>query len=214
MTLDLKHKVLIGILLAFLVGGALAFRSWLVEHDLRLHAEEQSKAQQTIVAQNQQANQALQALIQQVRDDNAKSSAALAQAVANLKTPNDQLAWVISQLKMQPGQPPITINVPKNPEQPATINVPQRRIPEVTEAVQGCQQCKLDLNARTQELSFSQQQKQKLDGSLKAMTAERDTWKAAAKGGSFWQRTKRSAKWLAIGAGAGAVALCGSGHCK
>jgi hypothetical protein len=32
-----------------------------------------------------------------------------------------------------------------------------------------------------------------------AMTAERNTWKTAAKGGSLWTRTKRVVKWVGIG---------------
>jgi hypothetical protein len=49
---------------------------------------------------------------------------------------------------------------------------------------------------------------------LGAMTKERDAAVAAAKGGKIWTRIKRAAKWFAIGAGFGAAALCGSGHCK
>jgi hypothetical protein len=36
-----------------------------------------------------------------------------------------------------------------------------------------------------------------------ALTHERDAAVKAAKGGGFWTRTRRAAKWFLIGAGAG-----------
>lgn len=41
---------------------------------------------------------------------------------------------------------------------------------------------------------------------LQAVTADRDDWKTAAHGGSFWTRLKSGAKWAGIGALAGAAA--------
>jgi hypothetical protein len=49
---------------------------------------------------------------------------------------------------------------------------------------------------------------------LTAVTKERDAAIEAAKGGSKWQRIKRSAKYLGIGVGLGAAAVCATGHCK
>ncbi len=211
---DWKHKVMLALILTGLAGGVLAFRTWLSEHDARLQAEERSKAKDQVIAQNQQALQSLGALIEQVRQDNAKQVAALQETVAALKTPDEQLAWIVSHIQTQPGQPPITINVPKNPEQPAMIEVPQARVPEVTEAVKGCDQCKLDLTAKTQELTYTQQQNQRLADSLKQETDKAEMWENTAKGGSFWQRFGRAVKWISIGAGAAAGAICGSGHCR
>lgn len=212
--LDWKHKLMLALLGAGLIGGVVGFRSWLSEHDDRLQAEAQAKVKDQVIAQNQQEIKSLADQIQQVRDDGAKQTAQLEKTIASLKTPDQQLAWVISQLKTQAGQPPITINVPKNPEQPATISVPQERVPEVTEAVKGCLQCKLDLTTKTQELTYTQQQNQKLADSLVAETDKAKTWEKAAKGGSLIHRALRAAKYVIIGMGAGAVVLCGTGHCK
>ncbi|HXI42397.1 MAG TPA: hypothetical protein VNH83_20605 [Bryobacteraceae bacterium] len=44
------------------------------------------------------------------------------------------------------------------------------------------------------------------DTKYKAMAKERDDWKTAARGGSFWTRTKRALKWVAIGGAIGVVA--------
>ncbi|MGC1629293.1 MAG: hypothetical protein WA735_20745, partial [Candidatus Acidiferrales bacterium] len=49
---------------------------------------------------------------------------------------------------------------------------------------------------------------------LAAITRERDAAITTAKGGTFWRRLRRNALWFAVGAGAGAVALCGTGHCR
>jgi hypothetical protein len=49
---------------------------------------------------------------------------------------------------------------------------------------------------------------------LAAMTRERDSAITAAKGGTFWRRFRRNVEWFALGAGAGAAAVCASGHCR
>ena len=50
---------------------------------------------------------------------------------------------------------------------------------------------------------------------IDALKTERDeAVKKASQGGGFWSRVRRSVKWAAIGAGIGAAAVCGSGHCK
>ena len=43
---------------------------------------------------------------------------------------------------------------------------------------------------------------------------QRDAYKAALKGGTFWTRTKKAAKFLAIGGAIGVGLVCASGHCK
>lgn len=49
---------------------------------------------------------------------------------------------------------------------------------------------------------------------FKDMTAERDAYKKAARGGGFWVRLKSNTKMLLIGAGGGLVITCATGHCR
>ncbi len=201
MTIRAKAEAVVAIIV--LIGIALGFRDWLSEHDARLKAEADSKASQQFVAANQQQIASLAAAIQQVREDNAKQVAALSQSIAALKTPADQMAWIIAQLKTSQ---PISVNVPKDPTQAATATVPQSDIPQILDQVRACEQCKLDLAAKTQELTYAQEQTRRLADSLKAMTADRDEWKATAQGGTRWQRFARAARWFVLGAAAGAIA--------
>ncbi len=198
-----RAKIEVAVAVAAVLAAALGLRSWLSEHDARLKAEADSRANQQAIAANQLQIASLAQMIQQVRDDNAKQVAALNQTVAALKTPGDQMAWILEQLKTSQ---PINVNIPKDPNQAATAVVPQADIPQILAQVQACQQCKLDLAAKEQELGYVQQQNAKLADSLKATTDDRDEWKATAQGGTKWQRFKRAAKWFAIGAAAGVVA--------
>ncbi len=207
----LRTKLELGVGLAVLVGALLLGRTWLADHDARLQAESQSKVLSQTQQQNQQQIQALSDLVRQVQSDNQKQVNALADAVKNLKTPNDQLAWVIAQLKTQQ---PLSIQVPKDTTQPAIVNIPQVDLPGIVAQVQECKTCQLNLSAATQQLSLKDQQIQKGNADLTLEKQNSHNWQVAAKGGTTWQRFTKAAKWLAIGVGVGAVAVCGSGHCK
>lgn len=65
--------------------------------------------------------------------------------------------------------------------------------------VQDCRACKVQLDAARADLS---DEKSKSG----ALARERDAAVKAVKGGGFWTRLKRNAKWLAIGAVIGAAA--------
>lgn len=209
MTTRAKIELVVGALL--LIGAVLFGRAWLADHDARLQAESQSKVLSQSQQQNQQQIQALADLVKQVQSDNQKQVSALADAVKNLKTPNDQLAWVVAQLKTQQ---PVSINVPKDSNQPATINVPQIDIPGIVSQVQECKTCQLNLSAATQQLTYKDQQLQKAQADLGLEKQNSHNWEVAAKGGTKWQRFVKSLKYIGIGALVGAGAVCGSGHCK
>lgn len=80
---------------------------------------------------------------------------------------------------------------------PANIRVPQEDLKPLYDAVEDCQVCQAKLTAAQGDL---------LDEKTKfaAATAERDAAISAARG-TFWKRTRTAAKWLIIGAAAGAV---------
>jgi hypothetical protein len=65
----------------------------------------------------------------------------------------------------------------------------------------------VQLQTAQADLASSQKQQKLLEGQVEDLQTE-------LKGGTFWKRTKRALKWFGIGAAAGAVAICGTGHCK
>lgn len=84
------------------------------------------------------------------------------------------------------------------PESPGAV-IPAGDLKPLYDFGIACQECQAKLDAAT---------KDRADDAVKlaAVTKERDAAIVAAKGGKFWTRVKRSAKWLAIGIGVGAAA--------
>jgi type II secretory pathway pseudopilin PulG len=92
------------------------------------------------------------------------------------------------------------------PSSPAA-QIPTVDLKPLFDFVQDCRVCQAQL--ATAKLDAA-------DNATKiaALTRERDAAITAAKGGSFWRRLRRNVLWFAVGAGAGAVAVCGTGHCR
>lgn len=215
MIFDWKHKVMLALIAAGLVAGILGFRTWLSEHDLRLHAEEQSKTQQAVQSE---VNAQMAALAKQMADRDAAYQSQLKSLDNRFSAAgsSDQLAQLVSQLMAL--QTPIKVvtpaATPENPHPTPVAQVSDIDAPRVKAYFQDCEQCKLDRTKLQADAATREQQAQLAQKTIDSLKTERDTWKTTAKGGSFMQRLGRAAKWLAIGAGAGAVAVCGSGHCK
>jgi hypothetical protein len=112
-------------------------------------------------------------------------------------------------------------DIPSAPESPAPAAQPNRQeLPDAPSAqipaadlkplfdyVQDCRSCQAQLAAAKQDSADNATK-------LAALTRERDAAVTTAKGGTFWQRLHRNALWFIIGAGAGAAAVCGTGHCR
>jgi hypothetical protein len=223
--MDWRDRTIIAFAVIVVIGGIVAVRDWENEHDLRLQAEATTKGAQQTIVQTQQIVAQSQAQVKQLTDAMNAAQAAhdkqiadLNTQVAALKTPNEQLAWVVQQLK---APQPIQVTVPTNPGQAATAAVPQADIQDLVNQVTACKKCQLDLSTSTQQLTYAQQQKQALDDQLKALNTqsaakdkEIQTWQTAAKGGTLAQRFVRAAKWVGIGVLTGAAAVCGTGHCR
>jgi hypothetical protein len=94
-------------------------------------------------------------------------------------------------------------NLPDAP--PAQI--PAADLKPLFDFVQDCRSCQAQLAVAKQNATDNATK-------LTALTRERDAAVVTAKGGTFWQRVHRNALWFVVGAGAGAVALCGTGHCR
>jgi hypothetical protein len=80
---------------------------------------------------------------------------------------------------------------------PAIIRVPQEDLKPLYDAVEDCQACQAKLTAAQGDLTDEKTK-------FTAATAERDAAIRAARG-TFWTRTRTAAKWIIIGAAAGAV---------
>ena len=80
---------------------------------------------------------------------------------------------------------------------PAIIRVPQADLKPLYDAVEDCQACQAKLAAAQGDLSDEKTK-------FAAATAQRDAAISAARG-TFWKRTRTAAKWILIGAAAGAV---------
>jgi hypothetical protein len=80
---------------------------------------------------------------------------------------------------------------------PAIIRVPQEDLKPLYDAVEDCEACHAKLAASQGDLTDER-------AKFAAATAQRDAAISAARG-TFWKRTRTAAKWIIIGAAAGAV---------
>lgn len=124
------------------------------------------------------------------------------QTVAQLKTPQQQVAWSQSQLEQALKGITISLN-PKTGEAVATI--PQESVAELPKVIEQCRECQAKLTTAQADLASRLQQMALADQQIQALKTERDAAVTAAKGGTKWQRTVRTVKWLAIGVGVGYV---------
>ena len=83
---------------------------------------------------------------------------------------------------------------------PATATLPQQDLKPLYDYIEDCRATGADRDAARKDLADEQTQ-------ITALTAQRDAAITAAKGGKFWTRVRRNAKWLAIGVGVGAAAV-------
>lgn len=198
--MTLRTKIEIGVVVLLLAVGGIAFRSWLVQHDAMLQAQTTNKAMQTQIDQLRTDDTARFADLEKKLDANSKT---FQQAV----TPQ-QIADLATQLMAL--KQPITITTPaptpENPNPQPIAEVPLPDAPQAKLYLEACESCKI-------QLPTYQAQVESLKKQNDLLGQQRDQWRIAAKG-TKWGRMKTALKWLAIGSGAGAVALCGSGHCK
>lgn len=208
-----KIEIALGLLLAAV--AAFAFFSWLEAHDDRVKMQATVDAQSKLIDQQKQNASALAAAENRRAAALGAQLAAMREAAGKLQSARQIAAWIPAQLKTPA---PFTITVPRstkeNPAPAATASIPQVDLPALRDSLESCRECQARLGVAQQDLA-SRDARLKIAGEqLSAMQRERDAAMQAAKGGGFWTRLKRNAKWFAIGVGMGAGALCGTGHCK
>ncbi len=165
---------------------SLSRRSAELQTKIAAQQSDVSKAQQDLKQQQEQLRDALTAL------ESAKK---------NVTTPQ-QIVREIPQYAPQLPQP-ITLNIPaptkENPAPaPTSANLPLEDMKPLFDHLVDCQECARKLSAAENAAATK-------DGEIKDIAKERDEYKTALKGGTFWTRMKRNAKWFAIGAAAGAA---------
>jgi hypothetical protein len=182
---------------AGLLAAALAADSWI--------AARRASSQLAAALASQDA------LLAQASDREHQRDAQLASALAQIaaekrriQTPQQAAEALASVLPPLPLPIPVrlpdlaaapTLSVPA----PASITVPQADLKPLYDALADCRACALERDALKKDLADEQ-------AKTTALLRERDAAVAAARGGAFWSRLKRSAKWFAIGAALGAVA--------
>jgi hypothetical protein len=215
MVWDWKHTILAALAAAAIAGSGLAFHSWRAAREALQRAEFTVAQQQKILTHD--AKTSLQIAAEEKRRDarTARTIAALRAQAARQKTPRQIAAWLPKQI---PAPQPIRIRLPKstkqNPAPAAVATIPQPDLAPLRDYVSSCEVCSVQLHSVRQDLAAKDKQLQLAGEQLSAALKERDAALAAAQGGSFWRRVGSDLKWFAVGAGAGAALLCGTGHCQ
>jgi len=183
--------------LAIVLGGY----EWLQEHDARLKAESTQVAQQQVIATAQKSIDQAKADQAQTASDLKTQLAAIASQRTIVVTPQ-QAAAVANTLPNLPAQVQVQ-QVPATPTAPATqqIVIPQADIPAFQAYKLDCDASSAKLTACSLNAASAAVIQQGTASQLAAVTKERDTWEATAKGGTFWQRFKHDAIQIGVTAG-------------
>ena len=199
MTISRTFAIVAGAILALalVLGGY----ELLQEHDAHLKAESMQSAQQQVIT-------AAQKYIDQAKADQAQTAndlkAQLA-AIANQRTivVTPQQAAVVANTtpnlpaQVQVQQVPATATAPASQE----LVIPQADIPAFQAYKLNCDESSAKLNACTLNAASAAVIQQGTASQLAAVTKERDTWEATAKGGTFWKRFKHDAIQIGVTAG-------------
>ena len=198
----MKTTLQIAILSVALIAATLLVDAW------RSARRDASQLNITLASQN--------AAIEQAKTREKQRDAQLTTALAGIaaqkravQTPQ-QAAKAIPDV-LPPLPLPIEIRIPDlstmkpGETPPATITVPQADLKPLYDDLQDYRANAIQIDAVKKDLADEQAR-------TTALTQERDSAIAAAKGGTFWVRLKRGAKWFAIGAAAGAAAAAMAHH--
>ena len=199
MTISRAWAIGIGVVLglAIVLGGY----EWLQDHDARLKAESTQTAQQQVIATAQKSIEQAKADEEQTVSSLQAQLAAIASQRTVVVTP-PQAAAVANTLPNLPAQVQVQ-QVPATPTAPATqqIVIPQADIPAFQAYKLDCDASSAKLTACSLNAASAAVIQQGTTNQLAAVTKERDTWEATAKGGTFWQRFKHDAIQICVTAG-------------
>lgn len=192
--MDAKHWGLT-ILAVVLLGALLVLGdSWLGAHDDHVRLGATLDAQKSVIAAAERREQ-----------DRAEQLRDTLQQIESLKRAVQTPQQVIKEIPQFLPQLPVPIHVeqppaePGKPQPPPVVTIPPEDLKTLYDFSADCAACKAE---RAALKATATDERAKMD----ALTRERDAAMKAAKGGSFWRRTARAAKWLAIGIAVGYAA--------
>jgi hypothetical protein len=197
----------IGLAVAGLGLGALAVSGYVAERERRVKAETVAAAEAAVQ----------KGLVQQISDLEKQMAARDAAYQGELQTLNSkfqsastptQVAQLLAQVMGL--KQPVTITVPsttpQDPHPSAIAQVPEIDFPQAKAYVQDCETCKLQLPKLQADLADRIAQQALAQRQIASLKDERDSWKVAAKGGTWKQRAWKATKLLVIGGAVGYIA--------
>lgn len=211
----LTTKLELGAVAALIVVGGIALH----EHDA--HIKEQAVAQAVVdTAKKDQQVYAQQVsdLAKQMDARDAAYQTQLQLLDKRFQAANSpqQVAALVSQLLALPK--PITVVTPQptaeNPHPTPVAQIPEVDFPSAKAYVQQCEDCKAQTAKLTADAADRQAQANLAQLQIDSLKKENTALAVEAKGGSTWTRTKRALKYIGLGVGIGAAALCASSHCR
>ena len=194
----------------------------LILSEYTAHVRADAQAQATIQAQTTIIKQAQDDRAQKAKEDAARADA-MAQLISSMKaqaaqqkTPVQIVGWSQAQLEQAIKGIQITVPAPtpENPHPSASVTIPEASLPGLRDTIEECKECAVKLTTAQQDIASRDAQMKLADQQIEALKTQRDAAIKAEKGGSWLRRTGRALKYVGIGAGIGAAALCGTGHCK
>lgn len=203
--MSLREKFLIGGVI-FLVGILVIIgRAALASHDTQLRAETQQQTQKEAFQQAQQSIDQARAAEQKAQDDLQTKLAAIAKQRTVIVTPQ-QAVQALPQIVPNLPQP-LKVEPAPTPENPKAqeIVIPQADLQAFKDYKLDCDASKAEASACALKTQAQKVQLEDKDEQLTIANTERDSWKAAAKGGTTWQRVGSTAKKVGIGIVIGVV---------
>lgn len=207
-----KLEWMLGIAAAALL--ALCGYELLQEHDARVKAESVTAAQSQVIATAQKQ-------IDQAKADQAAAAAQLQARISALEAQKQQPVtapqFVVDVSKLIPNLPqPLSVVQPPPAQQivngksetlpsAPVVQVPQADLQALQTYKLNCDETGAKLDACTLTNADMKQQLAGTQQQLASTAAERDSWKAAAKGGTWMHRALVAAKWIVVGGAIGYV---------
>jgi hypothetical protein len=189
--MDAKHWGLTIAVVVLLGAAVLLADSWLGAHEEWVRLAATADAQKTVIAAAERREQ-----------DRAEQLRDTLQQIESLKRAVQTPQQVIKEIPQYLPQLPVPIRVEQPPAEPGkpqpapVVTIPPQDLKTLYDFSADCAACKAERDALKANLT---DERAKMD----AVTKERDAAVKAAKGGGFWRRARRAAKWLAIGVAVG-----------